>query len=176
METDLRYPIGKFEPKEYTDALKDQWLADIKFLPNALESAISNLDEKQLNTPYREGGWTVHQLIHHVADSHMNAYIRFKQGYTEDNVTIKTYDEKKWAVTADAQNLPVNISITLLYALHQRWHEFLKSFKTEDWQRTIYHPEQKRQLTLFQLLGLYAWHGRHHTEHVKALRKRMQWG
>src|SRR5690348_7545684 len=120
MNTDLRYPIGKYEPQPFSEKQKEQWLADIQFLPNAIEAAVNNLDEQQLQTPYREGGWTVHQLVHHVADSHMNAYVRFKLGYTEENPTIRPYEEKLWAQTTDVQNLPINVSITLLYALHQR--------------------------------------------------------
>lgn len=172
---DPRYPIGEYQVQPYSDGLKDQWLADIKFLPNALESAISNLDEQQLHTPYRDGGWTVHQLVHHVADSHMNAYCRFKLGYTEENATIRPYEEKLWATTTDVQNLPVNISITLLYALHRRWHEFLDHFTREDWERTVFHPEHKKQFTLWHLLGMYAWHGRHHTAHVTELRAKNGW-
>ena len=176
IQDDHRYPIGKYEQVGYSEQQKATWLADIRHLPDALENAILNLDEKQLQTPYREGGWTVHQLVHHVADSHMNAYIRFKLGYTEENPTIRPYDEKLWAPLADSENLPVNISITLLFALHKRWYEFLKSFKEEDWQKTVYHPEYKKQFTLWQLLGLYAWHGRHHTAHITALREREGWG
>ena len=172
---DLRYPIGKYEPKPYSAELKKDWLADIKFLPQAIEHAVTNLDESQLQTPYREGGWTVHQLVHHVADSHMNAYIRFKLGYTEENVTIKPYDEKTWVNTADVQHLPINISITLLHALHQRWYEFLESFTEADYQRTVYHPEYKMEFTLWHLLGMYAWHSRHHVAHITELRNRNGW-
>ena len=111
MEQDLRYPIGKYEPKEFSIDQKEEWLSDIKFLPNAIESAVTNLDETQLQTPYRDGGWTVHQLVHHVADSHMHAYLRFKFGYFENNPTIKPYDENLWVTTADVKKLPVNISI-----------------------------------------------------------------
>lgn len=172
---DPRYLIGKYEPEPYSNELKEQWLADIKFLPNAIESAINNLDEHQLQTPYREGGWTVHQLVHHVADSHMNAYIRFKLGYTEDTPVIKTYNEKLWAITTDVQTLPVNISITLLYALHQRWYQFLKDFSEADWQKKVFHPEHKKEFTLWHFLGLYAWHSRHHTAHITTLREKMGW-
>lgn len=172
---DPRYPIGKYEPQPYSNELKEQWLADIKFLPNAIESAVNNLDEHQLQTPYREGGWTVHQLVHHVADSHMNAYIRFKLGYTEDTPVIKTYNEKLWAITTDVQTLPVNISITLLYALHQRWYQFMKDFSEADWQKKVFHPEHKKEFTLWHFLGLYAWHSRHHTAHITTLRKKMEW-
>lgn len=175
IQPDLRYPIGHYEPKPFSESQKQQWLADIKFLPNVIESAISNLDEKQLHTPYREGGWTVHQLVHHIADSHMNAYIRFKLGYTEENPTIKPYEEKLWAQTSDVTNLPVNVSITLLFALHQRWHEFLTSFQDEDWNKTVFHPEHKKEMTLWFLLGMYAWHGRHHAAHINNLRQRNNW-
>src|SRR5689334_4587969 len=175
IETDLRYPIGKYIPREYSESLKQQWLADIKFLPNAIENAVHDLDEQQLQTPYREGGWTVHQLVHHVADSHVNAYIRFKLGYTEQNPTIKPYEEKDWALLADVKNLPINISITLLYALHQRWHEFLKHFTEKDWQRTLFHPEHQKQFSLWHFLGMYAWRSRHHVAHITGLRERMKW-
>lgn len=172
---DHRYPIGKYDPQPFSDTQCQQWLNDIRNLPDALENALNNLDEQQLHTPYREGGWSVHQLVHHVADSHMNAYIRFKLGYTEDNPTIRPYDEKLWATLPDVQHLPVNISITLLFALHKRWYEFLKDFRENDWNKTVYHPGQSKQLTLWQLMGLYAWHSRHHTAHITALRERKGW-
>lgn len=172
---DLRYPIGKYAPKPFSTEQKEEWLADIKFLPQAIEHAITNLNEAQLHTQYREGGWTVNQVVHHVADSHINAYCRFKLGLTEENPTIRPYDENLWAVTTDVQNLPINISITLLHALHSRWHEFLKNFSDQDFQRTIYHPEHKKEFTLWELLGSYAWHGRHHTAHITTLRERRGW-
>jgi hypothetical protein len=175
MQHDPRYPIGTFEPKEFSLAQKEEWLADIRFLPQTLELSINGLDEHQLHTPYREGGWTVHQVVHHVADSHMNAYCRFKLGYTENNPTIRPYEEQLWAETTDVQNLPVNISITLLYALHQRLYEFLQSFTESDWQKTIVHPAQGKQLTLWHVLGMYSWHGRHHTAHITTLREKMGW-
>jgi len=175
MSEEQKFPIGKYEPKLYNESVKAEWLSDIKFLPNALENAINNLDEEQLQTPYRVGGWTVHQVVHHVADSHMNAYLRFKHGYTEENPAIKPYDEKVWANLSDVENLPVNVSITLLYALHQRWHEFLRHLTEADFQKTVFHPEHQKQFTLWQLLGLYAWHGRHHTGHITELRNRMGW-
>ena len=175
IEQDLRYPVGKYEPKPFSRELKEEWLAAIRFLPQALEYAITNLDEAQLQTPYRDGGWTVHQVAHHVADSHMNAYCRFKLGFTEETPTIRPYDEKLWAATADVTSLPINVSLTLLHALHQRWHAFLGSFTEHDFQRTIYHPEQKKEFTLWELLGSYAWHGRHHTAHITSLRERMNW-
>ena len=174
--TDPRDPIGQYEPKPFSIEQKVEWLADIRFLPLLLENSILNLDEAQLHTPYREGGWTVHQLVHHVADSHMNAYIRFKLGLTEDNPTVKPYDENKWAELYDVKKLPVNVSLTLLHAVHERLHETLKWVSDDDWNnRTVYHPEHKKTMRLWYLLGLYAWHGRHHVAHVTALRERMGW-
>jgi uncharacterized damage-inducible protein DinB len=172
---DHRYPIGQYEPGLYSEELREQWLADIRFLPQAIENAISNLSEEQIQTPYREGGWTVHQLVHHVADSHINAYCRFKLGVTENTPTIRPYDENLWAATADVSNLPINISITLLYALHARWFELLTSLTAADFQRTVYHPEHKKEFTLWLLLGMYAWHSRHHVAHITALRERNGW-
>ena len=173
--TDPRYPIGKYEPQAYSDALRDRWIADIRFLPHAIEAACLNLNEEQLQTPYRDGGWTVHQLVHHVADSHMNAFIRFKLGLTEENPTIKPYEENDWVQTADVAALPINLSVTLLFALHERWATLLASLKQADFDRTIVHPEHGRQMSLWFLLGLYAWHGRHHTAHITALRERKGW-
>jgi hypothetical protein len=175
MQVDPRYPIGTYTPKEFTEAQKDEWLADIRFLPHALEAAIDNFDEQHFQTPYREGGWTVHQLIHHIADSHINAYCRFKLGYTEQNATIRPYEEKLWATTEDVMTLPVNVSLTLLHALHQRWYTFLASFTEADWQKTIVHPQHGKEFTLWHLLGMYAWHSRHHTAHITALREIKGW-
>lgn len=171
---DARYPIGKFQPVEYSEQHREEWLRDILFLPRQLEMAILNLDEAQLDTPYREGGWSVRQLIHHVADSHMNAYIRFKLALTEDNPTIKPYDEAKWAELSDSK-LAINISLTLLHALHNRWYDLLKHMGPEDFNRTVYHPEHKKEQSLWFLLGLYAWHGYHHTKHITVLREKMGW-
>jgi uncharacterized damage-inducible protein DinB len=174
--SDSRYPIGKYEPQPFSEKLKQQWLADIRFLPNALENAIINLSEQQLQTPYRDGGWTVHQVVHHVADSHMNAYCRFKLGYTENKPAIKPYDENAWAKMDDVKNLPVNVSITLLYAVHQRLFEFLNSLADDDWQnKSVFHPEHNKEMTLWYLLGMYSWHGRHHTAHITSLREVKGW-
>ena len=176
MITDLRYPIGQYDAQPFSEKLFGEWLIDIKNLPQHLENSILNLDAAQLEMPYRDGGWTVKQLVHHVADSHMNAYIRFKLGLTEHNPTIKPYDEAAWAEMDDTQNLPINISLTLLHALHSRWYEVLKNrTETELTSRTVFHPEQKKEMTLGFLLGLYAWHSRHHLSHVTELRRRMGW-
>jgi len=173
--TDLRYPIGKYETQPYSDKLKEDWLNDIKFLPQSLENAMLNLDEAQLKTPYREGGWTVKQVIHHVADSHVNAYCRFRLGLTEDKPTIRPYDEQRWAELGDVEQLPPNVSVTLLYALHTRWYTLLKSLTAADWNREIIHPEHNKTMTLWFLLGMYAWHGKHHVAHITSLRERNGW-
>ncbi|MFN8305946.1 MAG: putative metal-dependent hydrolase [Ferruginibacter sp.] len=172
---DLRYPIGRYTAQPFSEKLREEWLIDIQFLPQHLENAVQNLDAAQLDTPYREGGWTVKQVVHHVADSHMNSLIRFKLGLTEDNPTIKPYDENEWVKLADTQNLPINVSLTLLHALHIRLHELLKNMSRTDLDRTLFHPEHKKEFTLWEFLGLYAWHGRHHTAHITSLRDRMGW-
>lgn len=171
----LQYPIGKYVEQPYSDAQRKEWLLDIQSLPEHLEHEIVNFDAAQFDMPYRDGGWTVKQLIHHVADSHMNAYTRFKLGITENNPTIKTYDEKEWAKLSDSANLPVNISITLLHALHIRWVEVLMAMTEADYKREVYHPEHKTHLSLWYLLGMYAWHGKHHVAHVTSLRERQGW-
>jgi hypothetical protein len=173
--TDLRYPIGTYEPQPFSEKQKEDWLNDIKFLPQLLENTILNLDEPQLLTPYREGGWTIQQVVHHVADSHMNAYIRHKLCLTQDDATVITYEEKLWAELNDVEAIPVNISITLLYALHTRWYAAISDLPVQTWQRTIFHPEYKKNLTLWHLLGLYAWHGKHHVAHITSLRERNDW-
>lgn len=172
---DLRYPIGKYIPHPFSDKQKEEWLNDIKFLPQLLENAIVNLDEAQLQTPYREGGWTVQQVVHHVADSHLNAYCRFKLGLTEENPTIRPYEEKLWADLQDVATIPVNISITLLYALHTRWYAAISHLSDQQWERKIFHPEAQKEMTLWYLLGNYAWHGKHHTAHITSLRDRSKW-
>ena len=173
--TDLRYPIGRYEARPFSTPQKEEWLNDIKFLPQLLENAVVNLDEAQLKTPYRDGGWTVHQLVHHVADSHMNAYCRFKLGLTEDKPTIRPYNQEAWAQLSDSAKIPINISLTLLYALHTRWYSLLSDLELKDWERTVFHPEHQKELTLWFLLGMYAWHGKHHVAHITSLRERNKW-
>lgn len=175
MSEDLKYPIGKYIVQPFSEKLLAEWLTDVKNLPQHMENAILNLDEAQLNTPYRDGGWTVKQVVHHVADSHMNAYIRFKLGLTEDNPMIKPYDEVAWAEMSDTKNLPINVSLTILHAVHTRWNEVLKNMSRGDLDRTVFHPEHKKQFTLWELLGLYAWHSKHHVAHITSLRERMKW-
>src|SRR5687768_6961863 len=172
---DPRYPIGEYVESPFSDEKKQQWLSDIKYLPGLIEYSVQNLDEDQLNTPYREGGWTVKQVVHHVADSHMNAYIRFKLGLTEDRPTIKPYDEAAWARLADTNTQPTNVSLTLLHALHLRWYAVINAMTDTDFERTVFHPERKAQITLWHLLGSYAWHGKHHVAHITTLRDKKNW-
>lgn len=173
--TDLHYPVGRYEARPFSTPQREEWLNDIKFLPQLLENAVINLDESQLLTPYREGGWTVQQVVHHVADSHMNAYCRFRLGLTEDNPTIRPYDQEAWARLSDYSKIPINISLTLLYALHTRLYSLLSDVEQSDWERTLYHPEYEKEMTLWYLLGMYAWHGKHHVAHITSLRERNKW-
>lgn len=174
---DLRYPIGKLNDQPYTgkepysDAIRDILLGDIKLLPQLLENAILNLDAAQLATPYKPGGWTINQVVHHVADSHMNAYTRFKLALTEEDPVIKPYDQDLWADLADTHHVPVNMSLTFIHALHARWYTLMKFMTSADWQRSFYHPEQKRLVPLWEVLAMYAWHGRHHTAQVENTKK-----
>ena len=169
--TDPRYPIGKYEPRPFSESLKKEWLNNIRQLPTELEYAIQDLDAAQLHSPYREGGWTIHQLVHHMADSHMNAYIRFKGALTEDNPAIKTYEEQLWAELADVQQLPVNISITLLHALHARLYAAIKDLGPEQWNRNFHYPSKSTPDNIWFLLGMYSWHGKHHVAHILSYRK-----
>lgn len=172
---DLSYPIGKYTEQPFSQQLLQERLLDIETLPKALEYAIINLDAAQLEVPYRPEGWNSRQVVHHVADSHMNAYIRFKLGLTEVNPTVKPYDEAQWALLSDSIIIPLNVSLTLLHALHTRWLQLLKTIKEEEWNRTVFHPEKNKKMTLWYLLGLYSWHGRHHTAHINHLRDRQGW-
>jgi hypothetical protein len=169
--TDHKYPIGRYEPKSFSETQKEEWLNNIRQLPAELEYAIQNLDEAQLLSPYREGGWTIQQLVHHVADSHMNAYIRFKLALTEENLTVKGYEEKLWAELADVVSVPVNISITLLHALHIRMYEAIKNLTADQWNRTFIYPGKPEPVSIWFLLGMYSWHGKHHTAHILAYRQ-----
>ena len=173
--TDPRYPIGKYEPKDFSTEQKEEWLNVIANLPESLNKAVAGLSEAQLQTPYREGGWTVRQLVHHVADSHTNAYIRFKLGLTETNPTIKPYEEKEWALLPDVETVSISVSLTLLEAIHTRWYATIKDITEEQLQRTVVHPEHGRQMTLWFLLGMYAWHSKHHVAHITTLREKNNW-
>ena len=172
---DLRYPIGKFHYEgPLSEEHKQESLNDIASTPANLRAAVKNLSEGQLDTPYRPGGWTVRQVVHHVPDSHMNSYVRFKLALTEDEPTIKPYAEDKWAELADTKETPVEVSLALLDSLHDRWVRLLRSLTPDDWKRTFRHPELGT-MTLEKTLALYAWHGRHHVAHITELRKQMSW-
>jgi hypothetical protein len=175
MTEDLAYPIGKFVwDGPGSAALRGRRIEEIAAAPAALRNAVAGLTPAQLETPYRPGGWTVRQVAHHVPDSHMNAYVRFKLAVTEDAPTIKPYDEAAWGALADVQAVPVATSLALLEALHARWVALLRSFSESDWTRTFRHPELG-VVPLEKNLALYAWHGRHHVAHVTSLRERMGW-
>jgi uncharacterized damage-inducible protein DinB len=170
----LRYPIGHFTPPvSPTAESRAASLAILRTLPERLAAAVAGLDQHQLDTPYREGGWTVRQLVHHVADSHANAYVRFKLALTEDWPTIKPYEEAAWAKLADS-SLPIDVSLTMLTALHTRWVVLLESLTEADFTKGYVHPQNGRQ-TLSVVLALYDWHSRHHTAHITSLRNRMGW-
>jgi uncharacterized damage-inducible protein DinB len=173
--SDPRFPIGKFTPPAVmTDELRAECVGQIAAAPAAVRAAIRGLTPVQLETPYREGGWTVAQVVHHLPDSHMNAYIRFKLALTEDSPTIKPYKEDLWARLPDGSAADVAVSLDLLEALHRRWVASLARFGSDEGRRTMVHPERGPQ-TLDRTLALYAWHGRHHTAHITALRERMGW-
>jgi hypothetical protein len=175
MTADPRYPIGKYEPMPFSEATKKQWINEIRVTPADIEFTIQHLDKAQLDTPYREGGWTVQQLIGHIADSHMNAFIRFKLALTEDTPPIKPYQQDAWVNTADVLNTPVNYSTTILHALHHRWVILLESMTDEQWQCKLYHPERKADVTLWDMLCIYSWHGKHHIAHIKNLCEQKGW-
>ena len=172
---DARYPIGKFSyDGNLTENQKGTFLDEIAQTPARLRAAVKGLSSDQLDTPYRPGGWTVRQVVHHVPDSHLNAYVRFKLALTEDAPTIKPYAEDRWAELADTKATPVEVSLTLLDSLHDRWVRLLRALTTEEWKRTFRHPDLG-PMTLEKTLALYAWHGRHHVAHVTALREREGW-
>jgi uncharacterized damage-inducible protein DinB len=172
---DLRYPIGKFSyDGPLSEEQKRTFLDDLAQTPKNLRAAVQGLSEAQLDTPYRRGGWTVRQVVHHVPDSHLNSYVRFKLALTEDEPTIKPYAEDRWAQLADTKATPVEVSLTLLESLHDRWVRLLRSLTQDEWKRTFRHPEVGA-MNLEKTLALYAWHGRHHVAHVTALRKREGW-
>ena len=172
--SDPRYPIGKWSKETLTPQLKKQWIDDIAAAPAHLRAAVAGLSPQQLDTPYRDGGWTVRQVAHHVPDSHLNAYSRFKLALTEDVPMIKTYDEALWAKLGDVQKTPIEVSLILLESLHERWVNLLRSLSDEDFQRGLRHPEWG-ELTVGLLLSQYAWHGKHHVAHITNLRDRMGW-
>lgn len=172
---ELRYPVGKFAPKDsYSNDEIESFISEIEALPVKLESAIKDFSRAQFEMPYRDGGWTIRQVIHHVADSHMNAYIRFKWTLTEDKPTIKAYNEKLWAETTEVLAEPA-LSVALIKALHAKWIVLLKGLSTSDFQKSFIHPETHKEVTLQRLTATYAWHGRNHLAHITSLKERIKW-
>jgi hypothetical protein len=171
----LRYPIGRFDPKaELPAAARGSAIESIAGTPARFRKAIAGLTETQLDTPYREGGWTIRQLIHHVPDSHLNAYVRFKLALTEEVPTIKPYDEAAWATLADSRSTPIETSLALLESIHTRWDIIMRSMSDSDFQRRFNHPEWGN-LDLTWMVRMYEWHGRHHAAHITSLRQRLGW-
>ena len=177
MPVDFRYPVGEFErpPLPLNAKQRARYIDEIAALPDRFEAAVAGLSEAQLDTPYRPGGWTVRQVAHHLPDSHMNAFVRFKLALTEKTPTIKPYDEARWAELADVRATPVDTSLRLLRALHERWTALLRAMAEDDFARTYRHPELGTTLSLDHALAMYAWHCRHHTAHVTELRAREGW-
>jgi DinB superfamily len=174
-ESSLRYPVGKFSfPKSISVEQRREWIRDIAAAPALLRAAVAGLNEAQLDTPYRPEGWTVRQVVHHVPESHMNSYVRFKLALTEDVPTIKPYDEARWARLPDIAVTPIETSLALLEALHARWAPLLEGMSVADFGRAFRHPEIGL-VRLDQNLALYAWHGKHHAAHITSLRERMGW-
>jgi DinB superfamily len=172
---DLRYPVGKFRFPESVSAQELTLFIDqIAETPARMRGAVAGLSDSQLDTPYRPEGWTVRQLAHHVPDSHINSYMRFRLALTEEEPVIKPYEEKRWAELPDARSMPVEPSLLLLESLHARWVPLLRSLSDADWKRTFRHPELGL-VSLEKNAALYAWHGRHHVAHITALRERMGW-
>jgi hypothetical protein len=174
-QTDLRYPIGRFTPPAASQpGIRAAHIETLRRLSERLREVTAGLSDAQLDTPYREGGWTARQVVHHLADSHANAYIRYKLALTEDWPTVKTYDEAAWAKLADSRKLPIDGSMAMIAALHGRWVALLESLSEEDFQKGYNHPEHGRQ-SLSTALAMYAWHARHHTAHISGLRARQGW-
>jgi DinB family protein len=177
VEDALRYPTGRFHRPRgpLTDSQRREMIDVISRTPNDLRSAVRGLSDSQLDTPYRPGGWTVRQVVHHVPDSHMNAFIRFKLALTEDTPMIKPYDEAEWAKLTDVRDTPIETSLTLLASLHDRWVRLLRGMAPADFGRQINHPEWDAPLPLDAVLALYAWHGPHHVAHITSLKQRQSW-
>ncbi|ASW73658.1 hydrolase [Chryseobacterium piperi] len=171
-----KFPIGQFEKPNYIcDIELDKYMKVIKIFPERLKDLIEDFTDDQLDTPYREGGWTVRQLINHIADSHINSFIRFKLALTEDNPTIKPYDEAKWAELQDSISMPVKPAMRMIKGTHQRWHVLLKTLTNKQFERTFHHPENNQDYDLRYYLAFYAWHCHHHFAHIENLKKEKGW-
>ncbi len=171
-----KFPIGKFEyPESICDIRLDEYIAIIRDFPGRLKTLIEDFSEDQLDTQYREGGWTVRQVVNHLADSHINSFIRFKLALTEDNPTIKPYNEAKWAELQDSASMPVKPAVKMLKGTHQRWTALLKTMTNKQFERTFHHPEHNKNYSLRTCLSLYVWHCRHHFAHIENLKKEKGW-
>jgi uncharacterized damage-inducible protein DinB len=174
MNEDAKYPIGKFQWEDgLSEARRREMINQIAETPAQLRAAVAGFSEAQFDTPYREGGWTVRQVVHHLADSHLNAFVRFKLALTEDRPAVKTYEQQLWAELADARTAPVEPSLAMLEGLHQRWVILLRQMSAADFARQFQHPEHGL-MKLERLLAMYAWHGRHHVAHINSLGERMR--
>ena len=173
---ELQYPIGKFEvPNKITDKHLSEWISILENLPERLSERVNPLSKIQLETPYRPGGWTVRQLIHHISDSHHHSYVRFKWALTEDNPTIKPYFEKEWSNLFDAKTAPIQMSLDHLKAVHAKLVYLLNGLSSKDLERKFTHPDGNEETTLVENIGRYAWHGSHHFAHIENLIKREGW-
>lgn len=176
MDESLRYPIGKFAaPKQVTDALIKEWIETIDQFPQTLRALVKDLDEDQLDTPYRQGGWTVRQVVHHCADSHANSFIRFKLALTEKNPVIKPYEEALWAELADSRIIPIEPALKMIEGLHMRWAVLLTSMSSDQFALAFVHPEHGKSFRLDYTLAMYDWHCKHHLAHISKLKERMHW-
>ena len=172
----LKYPIGKPNiPTEISSEKINEWIAILEEFPTELETLVKNLSEKQLNTPYRDGGWSVKQVIHHCADSHHNSYTRFKWALTEDKPVIKAYYEDRWAALFDSKSAPISLSLNALKALHAKWVYLLKGLNSTDLNKVFIHPEGNEEVSLKENIGIYAWHCKHHYAHINQLLLKNSW-
>lgn len=173
---ELRFPIGQFEtPNDITGKMLSKWISDISTFPTRLKEAIASLTDIQLDTPYRPGGWTIRQVVHHCADSHMNSLTRFKLTLTENRPTIKPYDEARWAELPDSKNARIEPALNMLEGLHERWTLLLHKLTAKDLEKIFIHPEQGREYRISENIGLYAWHCNHHLAHITTLKEREGW-
>ena len=174
--TDVRYPIGQFDPpEEITEEIKNDWIQTLEDFPSKLENLVKNLTDEQLDTPYREGGWTIRQVVHHCSDSHHHSYIRFKWALTEDQPTIKAYNEGAWAKLFDTRTAPIQMSIDHLKAVHHKLVYLLRGLQDEDLEKSFIHPESGDTVVLRKNIGIYAWHSNHHYAHIENLLIRQGW-
>jgi hypothetical protein len=172
----VRYPAGVYEkPDKILKSDVSRWCKEIERLPRDLKRLVSGFNDEQLDTPYREAGWTVRQVIHHLADSHINAYCRIKLALTEDNPTVKPYEEKRWAELSDARSADIKFSIQILTGIHKRWGLTIRAMNKEDYKRTFFHPANGRNQSIGEIIGMYAWHGRHHLAHIRNLKSSKGW-